>query len=330
MQSPHLGYAHLYYKKSMFCVFVLGFRTEKLSEHLSTGLLQIPFINVLTGSKSTSKAGDIFNLPLLGRMQSAFSSPRRDAEKESEEPSLRGIGSRRKREFTPEEKKDASYWEKRRKNNEAAKRSREKRRANDFMLETRLVALSEENAALRAELLALNLRYGLLSADNCPYTPHQRSLLQMHSYFSQTSNACPDRELWERDTMGQECSQWPGYQQAAEAIAAHYGSNFVATHSFPINRAYSYLPDVPNFVPSTSTPMVLAPLFPPLAAPFPEMPVLNPVGQRTTNHKEVEHQPPANGSALLPHKLRLKNPNSAKKKEDGMSPSSPLSIYVSS
>ncbi|XP_026803078.1 uncharacterized protein LOC113547073 [Pangasianodon hypophthalmus] len=261
-------------------------------------------------------------------MQSAFSSPRRDAEKESEEPSHRGLGLRRKREFTPEEKKDASYWEKRRKNNEAAKRSREKRRANDFMLETRLVALSEENAALRAELLALNLRYGLISS-NCPYTSHQRSFLQMHSYFAQTSNNYPDRELWERDKMSQESSQWPGYQQATEAIAAHYGSNFVASHSFPINRAYSYLPDVPSFVPSTSTPVVLAPVFPPLAASFPEIPVLNPVNQRTTIHKEVEQQPPANSSAMLPHKLRLKNPRSAKKKEDRISPTSPLSIYVS-
>ncbi|KAI5101573.1 nuclear factor, interleukin 3 regulated, member 4 [Silurus meridionalis] len=262
-------------------------------------------------------------------MQSAFSCPRRDVEKESEERLERGIGLRRKREFTPEEKKDACYWEKRRKNNEAAKRSREKRRANDFMLETRLVALSEENAALRAELLALNLRYGLLSS-NCPYTSHPRSILQMRSYFAQTSNNYPDRELWEREKMAPESSQWPGYQQASEAIAAHYGSNFVATHSFPINRAYSYLPDVPSFVPSTSTPMVLAPVFPPLPASFPEIPVLNPVGQRTAVHKEVEQQPAANSNSMLPHKLRLKDPRSAKKKEDKMAPSSPLSIYVSS
>ncbi|XP_060796606.1 nuclear factor, interleukin 3 regulated, member 4 [Neoarius graeffei] len=261
-------------------------------------------------------------------MQSAFSCPRGDTEKESEEPSHRGIGLRRKREFTPEEKKDASYWEKRRKNNEAAKRSREKRRANDFMLETRLVALSDENAALRAELLALNLRYGLLNS-NCPYSSHQRSFLQMHSYFAQTSNTYPDRELWEREKVSQGPSQWPGYQQTSETIAANYGANF-ATHSFPINRAYSYLPDVPGFVPSTSTPMVLAPVFPPLAASFPEIPVLHPVGQRTTIHKEVEQQPPANGSTTLPHKLRLKNPRSAKKKEGRISPTSSFSIYLSS
>ncbi|XP_065100371.2 uncharacterized protein [Paramisgurnus dabryanus] len=68
---------------------------------------------------------------------------------------------RRKREMTPSEKKDASYWVKRRKNNEAAKRSREKRRMNDFMLEGQLVALSEENAQLRAEVLSLQYHMGI-------------------------------------------------------------------------------------------------------------------------------------------------------------------------
>ncbi|XP_030074634.1 nuclear factor interleukin-3-regulated protein [Microcaecilia unicolor] len=73
-------------------------------------------------------------------------------------------GSRRKREFMPDEKKDAMYWEKRRKNNEAAKRSREKRRLNDFALESRMVALSEENNYLKAELLSLKLRFGLITS----------------------------------------------------------------------------------------------------------------------------------------------------------------------
>ncbi|KAL7854592.1 hypothetical protein SRHO_G00167820, partial [Serrasalmus rhombeus] len=159
---------------------------------------------------------------MLGTMQSAFLRLRGEAEQEPEDPSLRGLGLRRKREFTPEEKKDASYWEKRRKNNEAAKRSREKRRANDYMLETRLVALSEENAALRAELLALKLRYGLLTSSPS-YTVPQRSFLQMHPYTQQTPNTFPDRELyWDR--RSQETSQLPGYQRPS-TLAAHPGSN---------------------------------------------------------------------------------------------------------
>ncbi|XP_008281974.1 nuclear factor, interleukin 3 regulated, member 6 [Stegastes partitus] len=69
---------------------------------------------------------------------------------------------RRKREFIPVDKKDEGYWDKRRKNNEAAKRSREKRRVNDMVLESRVLALLEENARLRAELLALKFRFGLV------------------------------------------------------------------------------------------------------------------------------------------------------------------------
>uniref|UniRef100_A0A3B4Y3H8 BZIP domain-containing protein n=1 Tax=Seriola lalandi dorsalis TaxID=1841481 RepID=A0A3B4Y3H8_SERLL len=65
--------------------------------------------------------------------------------------------TRRKREMIPADMKDSTYWDKRRKNNEAAKRSREKRRLNDLMLEGQLLALSEENAQLRAHVL--NLRY---------------------------------------------------------------------------------------------------------------------------------------------------------------------------
>lgn len=74
------------------------------------------------------------------------------------------MNCRRKREFISSEKKDASYWEKRRKNNEAAKRSREKRRFNDMVLENRVIALNDENVRLKAELLQLKMRFGLISA----------------------------------------------------------------------------------------------------------------------------------------------------------------------
>ncbi|XP_034448787.1 nuclear factor, interleukin 3 regulated, member 2 isoform X1 [Hippoglossus hippoglossus] len=73
------------------------------------------------------------------------------------------MSCRRKREFISDEKKDASYWEKRRKNNEAAKRSREKRRLNDMVLENRVIALNDENVRLKTELLQLKLRFGIIS-----------------------------------------------------------------------------------------------------------------------------------------------------------------------
>lgn len=63
--------------------------------------------------------------------------------------------SRRKREMVPPEKKDAAYISKRLKNNEAAKRSREKRRLKDLLLEGQLLALRDENAHLRYQVLRL-------------------------------------------------------------------------------------------------------------------------------------------------------------------------------
>lgn len=74
------------------------------------------------------------------------------------------MNCRRKQEFISDEKKDASYWEKRRKNNEAAKRSREKWRLNDMVLENRVIALNNENFRLKTELLQLKMCFGLISA----------------------------------------------------------------------------------------------------------------------------------------------------------------------
>ncbi|XP_067824796.1 nuclear factor interleukin-3-regulated protein-like [Heptranchias perlo] len=109
------------------------------------------------------------------------------------------LNSRRKREFMPEEKKDASYWEKRRKNNEAAKRSREKRRFNDLVLESKLLALNEENASLRTELLTLKMRYGLISSS--AYA-QETQILQgcMQKYFARQRAIEMDPHFLELDT----------------------------------------------------------------------------------------------------------------------------------
>lgn len=110
-------------------------------------------VSILTSSSLLARS-------LLGRTS---------AVKRKESPSS---SARRKREFIPHEKKDDSYWDKRRKNNEAAKRSREKRRVNDMVLESRVLALLEENARLRAELLALKFRFGLVKdPSNAPILP---------------------------------------------------------------------------------------------------------------------------------------------------------------
>ena len=71
------------------------------------------------------------------------------------------LPQRKQREFTPDNKKDDSYWDRRRRNNEAAKRSREKRRFNDMVLEQRVVELTQENARLRTQLEAIKEEFGL-------------------------------------------------------------------------------------------------------------------------------------------------------------------------
>uniref|UniRef100_A0A914W3C2 BZIP domain-containing protein n=2 Tax=Plectus sambesii TaxID=2011161 RepID=A0A914W3C2_9BILA len=62
-----------------------------------------------------------------------------------------GEGSSRRRPSS-DVHKDETYWEKRRRNNDAAKRSREKRRLNDMVMEQRLLELSKENTLLKNEL----------------------------------------------------------------------------------------------------------------------------------------------------------------------------------
>ncbi|XP_078090773.1 uncharacterized protein LOC144507521 [Mustelus asterias] len=100
-----------------------------------------------------------------------------------------GSSGRRKREFISDEKKDASYWEKRRKNNEAAKRSREKRRISDMVLENRVLALNEENVRLKSELLALKLRFGLITAAAYTEKSHQLAGASVNSYYSSYANS---------------------------------------------------------------------------------------------------------------------------------------------
>jgi len=73
------------------------------------------------------------------------------------------FGQRKQREFIPDQEKDDTYWDRRRRNNEAAKRSREKRRVNDMMLESRVMELTKENNLLRAQLEAVYDHYAVVS-----------------------------------------------------------------------------------------------------------------------------------------------------------------------
>ncbi|XP_017259389.3 hepatic leukemia factor-like, partial [Kryptolebias marmoratus] len=57
--------------------------------------------------------------------------------------------------FIPEDLKDDKYWARRRKNNMAAKRSRDARRLKENQIAIRAAFLEKENSALRQEVSAL-------------------------------------------------------------------------------------------------------------------------------------------------------------------------------
>ena len=70
--------------------------------------------------------------------------------------SLQGhVPQRRRPRQLPEDKKDNTYWDRRRKNNAAAKRSRDVRRAKEDEIAIRAAYLEQENLKLRVEVAAL-------------------------------------------------------------------------------------------------------------------------------------------------------------------------------
>lgn len=202
-------------------------------------------------------------------------------------------GARRKREFIDEEKKDESYWDKRRKNNEAAKRSREKRRANDKVLEQRVLSLLEENARLRAELLAFKFRFGLVKDTSELMAPSS------HLCCRQTANVA---HYYHADP------HTPHYNHV-------YGARTVRTLS---SQGLSEEPNLPAMCsPNASGPLCKRNR----PSPLPRHQAL----EQQQQDQEQEHNPhmwplevaeghhtnrpePSEGLKSLPHKLRFKSP----------------------
>lgn len=177
-------------------------------------------------------------------------------------------GRRRKREFIPEEMKDDLYWEKRRKNNEAAKRSREKRKMNDHVLESHLETLKEENARLSAELTAIKVQFGLVYPVAYPQPNHR----QHYAHSSAPTNTHHHR-LLHRDHYWRDSSVVPNYPQ----------SLFVPTYAL-----HSYVNG-----PNTTRYGLFNPLVLPqhLMAGHPPAPLLKPVPTRATAEEDEQRVP---------------------------------------
>jgi len=81
--------------------------------------------------------------------------------------SVAGAVSRKRVSEESEGGRDTHYWERRRKNNEAAKRSRDARRAKEEEVALRASVLEQENRQLRVELTAFRLEVARLSELLC-------------------------------------------------------------------------------------------------------------------------------------------------------------------
>ncbi len=68
---------------------------------------------------------------------------------------------RRTKRLVPDTEKDNRYWEKRKRNNDAARRSRENKRRLDVDIRSRVVILEEESALLKKELTVIKSKFGL-------------------------------------------------------------------------------------------------------------------------------------------------------------------------
>lgn len=80
-----------------------------------------------------------------------------------------------KKQFVPEEFKDDKYWARRRKNNMAAKRSREARRVKENQIVLRASYLEKENSALKEEVAKLRHDNMMLKKKIHRYEQQQQS-----------------------------------------------------------------------------------------------------------------------------------------------------------
>lgn len=218
-------------------------------------------------------------------MSSPFHSSQ-DSQISQEEHELLIKGPRRKREFIPEEKKDALYWEKRRKNNEAAKRSREKRRMNDYVLERHLMALKEENTRLSAELMTLKLHFGLVRPAS--YTAHQSSHLQhqVHSSTQPSTATSTHHHSLQRDYY------WGG--RDLSVIASQQPSHPVYIPAYALNsmRGYPYFNASGATASGLLTPFVLPQNLLHTHSSHPGTHLLKPIPKRANSDEEEEQQVP--------------------------------------
>lgn len=133
-----------------------------------------------------------------------------------------GPVTRRKKETIPPEKQDAAYMSKRLKNNEAAKRSRERRRMKDLLLGDQLLALRDENAQLRDQIL--RLQYTNMCAEKVKGAPG-RVLCPAYSPSVSVKSPSWGENLGNLHESIHSCSWIRGFDSLSQSsgLLPHYG-----------------------------------------------------------------------------------------------------------
>ena len=180
--------------------------------------------------------------------------------------------ARKRREFIPEFKKDDRYWSKRHKNNEAAKRSREKRRINDMQLSQQVDALNRQNNRLRAELRILKERFNI-PLDEVILTEEQAAKLD--ESVPSLSNSEMDFQCPSQVAMV------PKMAEAKEQLAPQMSGSMTSVSSSPAPTAE---PPRPHIVSSHMVP--------------PQPPTLPPA--TTTFSVPMQHPQPTSVVASIP------------------------------
>uniref|UniRef100_T1PAD8 Basic region leucine zipper n=1 Tax=Musca domestica TaxID=7370 RepID=T1PAD8_MUSDO len=137
----------------------LGHRSDSLSHAagLSLGLGHITTKRERSPSPSDCISPDTLNPPSPAESTFSFASSGRDFDPRTrafsdEELKPQPMIKKSRKQFVPDELKDDKYWARRRKNNIAAKRSRDARRQKENQIAMRARYLEKENATLHQEV----------------------------------------------------------------------------------------------------------------------------------------------------------------------------------
>lgn len=135
------------------------YQNQQYNQNIFNPRLQVNRNSIGSSGSDTSNSSLNLNSP---QPAAEFAYPGQTGEK---------VTNGKKRRAVPVENKDETYWEKRRKNNESAKRSRDMRRSKEEHISIRVIYLEQENLQLKTELALMRnetekLRAMLYAASN--------------------------------------------------------------------------------------------------------------------------------------------------------------------